>query len=238
MQLGVMARRAARSEGRGGRSGVRRVLAACLLVALAACAQTGGETASCPPAAADDAARDLEVYRRAEADRAAQLEREVARLREDLRNAEETLVEAESGLRGAHTRAEAVSRLAEAGIQVDRAADRAPWRADAVTEARAKLSEAERQLDAGRIGSAVFFASRASRIAATLLAEAEEVGKADAHFVKGSRVNLRESPSLDAAVVGVLTGGFPVFPEGSQAEWTFVRTTSGQVGWVHTDLLR
>jgi Bacterial SH3 domain len=236
MELGAaMARRAARPERRRRSGGVRQALGACLLAVLTGCAHTVG---SCPPPDADSSTRDLEVYRRAEADRAAQLEREVARLREDLRNAEGTLVEAESGLRGTHTRAEAVSLLAEAGIQVDRAADRAPWRADAVAEARAKLSEAERQLDAGRIGSAVFFASRASRIAATLLAEADEVAKADARFVKGSRVNLRQSPSLEAEVVGVLAAGLPVFPEGSQEEWTFVRTASGQVGWVHSSLLR
>ena len=91
-----------------------------------------------------------------------------------------------------------MSQLAGARIQVGRAAQRAPWRDDAIAEARGKLDEAGRQLDAGHIGSAIFFVSRASRIATTLLAEADRVGRsAGRRFVKGDRVNLRAEPSAE-----------------------------------------
>ena len=116
---------------------------------------------------------------------------------------------------------------------------RAPWRAEAVDEARTKLDEADRELGAGHIGSAVFFVSRASRIAATLLAEAELVGKTPTtRYVKGGRVNLRAEPTTESPVVAVLPVELPVFPEADTGEWVLVRTVSGKVGWVHASLLR
>jgi len=180
-----------------------------------------------------------EVYRRAEADRVKLLEHEVERLRDDVRSAEETLVAVESGMRGAQTRTELVSQQAEARIQLDRAAKRAPWRADEVAEARAKLDESDRQLAEGHVGSAIFFVSRASRIAATLLAEADRVSKTPGAFaVKASRANLRAAPSTDGEVLAVLQPELPVFQEGKEGEWALVRTVSGQVGWVNARLLR
>ena len=182
---------------------------------------------------------DLGVYRRADADRMKLLELEIDRLQADLRAAEQALVAVESGMRGGQTRAEAVSMLAEARIEVDRAAMRAPWRAEAVAEARSKLDEADRELGAGHIGSAVFFVSRASRIAATLLAEADLVGKTPTtRYVKGGRVNLRAEPNTESPVVAVLPVELPVFPETDTGEWVLVRTVSGKVGWVHASLLR
>jgi hypothetical protein len=180
-----------------------------------------------------------EVYRRADADRVTLLEHEVERLRADVRSAEEALVAVESGMRGAQTRTEAVSKLAEARIEVGRAAKRAPWRTDAVAEARAKLDEAERQLGEGHVGSAIFFVSRASRIAETLLAEADLVGKTPGtRYVRSGRVNLRAEPNTDSEVLAVLPVDLPVFPESDDGEWTLVRTVSGQVGWVSGRLLR
>ena len=166
------------------------------------------------------------------------LERENERLRADLRAAEETLLAVESGMRGEQRGAEAVSMLAEARIQVDRAAKRAPWRSSTAAEARAKLDEAERQLAAGHIGSAIFFVSRASRIAAGLDAEAELVSRSPgARNVKSHRVNLRAQPNTESEVLAVLSSQLPVFVEGTEGEWALVRTVSGQVGWVRGDLL-
>jgi hypothetical protein len=182
---------------------------------------------------------DPEIYRRAEAERTKALEREVERLRADLQDAEAALVSMESGLRGAQTRAEAVSSLAEARIQVDRAAKRVPWRADAVTEAQSKLDEADRQLAENHIGAAIFFASRASRIAGSVLAEASRVEKsAGTRWVKASRANLRAEPRKDASVVAVLPAGIPVFHEQTVGEWLLVRTSAGQVGWVNAAVVK
>jgi hypothetical protein len=167
------------------------------------------------------------------------LELEVDRLQADLRAAEEALVAVESGMRGGQTRAEVVSMLAEARIEVDRAARRAPWRAEAVAEARAKLDEADRELAAGHVGSAVFFVSRASRIATTLVAEAELAGRTPTtRWVKGRRVNLRSEPTTESRVVTVMPADLPVFPESDAGAWVLVRTVSGKVGWVHASLLR
>jgi hypothetical protein len=219
---------------------VRRLVVPLLAALLGACAQAP-PPAPPPPAAADaeTPAADAAVYRRADADRLKLLELEVERLRADLRAAEETLMAVDSGLRRAQTRAEAVSRLAEARIRVDRAGESAPWRQDSVAEARQKLDEAERELAADHVGSAVFLVSRAARIAETLIAEAELAAReASTRYVGGARVNLRAEPTTDAAVVAVLPRELPVFPEAESGEWLLVRTVTGKVGWIHAPLLR
>lgn len=215
-------------------------LAAVAAAALAAsgCSLHGGsapEPAPAPPAASTP---DPSVYRRADADRLKLLEAEVERLSADLRAAEGTLVAVESGLRGTQSRAEVVSRLAEARIEVDRAGKRAPWRSEAVAEARQKLDEADRQLADGHVGSAIFFVSRASRVAATLQHEADLAESAPrTRSIRASRVNLRAEPDADSKVLAVLPAQLPVFPESEAGEWVLVRTVSGKVGWVHASLL-
>jgi len=180
-----------------------------------------------------------EVYRRADAARVKALELEVERLSADVRAAEETLVAVESGLRGAQTRSEAVSRIAEARIEVERAAMRTPWRAARAAEAREKLDEADRQLAANRVGSAIFFASRAWRMAAVLQDEAERVSKTPGmRFVGVRRLNLRAGPDAASEVLAVLHANLPLFAEGDESEWVLVRTPNGQVGWVHARYLR
>ncbi len=179
-----------------------------------------------------------EILRRADADRVQALEVEVERLRADLRDAEETLLAVESGMRGAQGRAEAVSALAETRIQVDRAARRAPWRIEDAEEARAKLAEAERQLAAQHVGPTVFFVSRARRIAESLTADADRVrANPNTAFVRGNRVNLRRGPSQAEAVLKTLPARFPVFVEGQEGDWSLVRTATGHVGFVRSDLL-
>ena len=179
-----------------------------------------------------------EIYERAGVDRATQLELEAERLRADLREAEEAMVAIESGLRGVLGRADAVSTLAESRIAVERASRNVPWRRERVVEARQKLEEAERQFQAGHTGSAVFFASRARRIAAALNAEAKRVANTPgARFINGRRVNLRAGPSTEDRILHILVGSTPVFPEREDGEWVLVLTPSGQVGWVHRSLL-
>ena len=181
---------------------------------------------------------DIEVYHRAETDRAARLAQEVERLQADLQRAEEALVLAESGLRGDHSRADAVSNLAEARIRVERATVAAPWRPTEIAEARAKLAEAERQVEQGHFGAALFFVYRARRVAETLEAEAKQVyATQGTRFVKSVRVNLRAGPSTEDPVLAVLSEGTPVFPERSERDWLLVRASTGSVGWVHASLL-
>ena len=182
---------------------------------------------------------DSALYQSASADRATQFEREVARLHADLDQAEQQLVAIESGIRSTHTRADAVSAIADSRIAVGRAQRRAPWRTDDIAEARLKLEEAERQLQAGHSGSAVFFASRAGRVASDLNAEAAEVERhGETLFVDAPRVNLRSGPSTDHRVVVVLGAATPVFPQRFEGEWLLVRTVTGPVGWVHSTLVR
>jgi hypothetical protein len=194
-----------------------------------ACASGG------PPPPADDA----EIYRRAGSERVSRLEREVERLRADLAEAEQELVAAESGLRGSRSRADAISALAEARIQVERAAQRAPWRAPLLKEAEEKLDEAERLVEARNFGSAIFFASRAARIARNALEEARMAeSESGARIISGRRVNLRDGPSTQHAVLAVLLVGTPVFPEREEGDWVLLRTADGPVGWVHHSLIR
>jgi hypothetical protein len=212
-------------------------LAACL--ALTSCAslfdaRSNPPSAHPPRLAGDDAA----IYQRVEQERAEHLEHEVERLRADLRHAEESMVAIESGLRGVPTRADAVSALAEARIAVERGGQSAPWREREAREAQDKLEEAERQFQAEHFGSAVFFASRARRIADTLNEEGGKVARSsEARFVVAPRANLRAGPSPAAQVLDVLTEATPVFSERKEESWVLLRTPSGQVGWVHQSLL-
>ena len=216
------------------------LLAALALGSLACQGSGPGRNGSWWFSSSDDAerSREIEVYRRAEAERIEFFEREIKRLRDDLARAEASIVAMESGLKGSQSRADAVSAIAEARIALDRVTKRVPWRKDRVEEARTKLAEAQRQLDLDHVGSAVFFASRAHGITESLAQEADLVaGWPGVRVVAGERVNLRAGPSIDHPVLAVLAHETPVFPERGEGEWTLVRTPSGQVGWVHGGLL-
>jgi len=196
--------------------------------------------ASHPPAAA--APREAAVrivYRKARDDRTKLLERELTRLRADLAEAEQALVMAESGLRGSHSRADAVATVAAARIRVARARARAPWTAPQLAEATEKLHEAEQQTEAGHLGSAIFFASRAERIARDALEEAR-IAEAEPGALRVSvrHANLREGPSTAQPVLAVLGQGTPVFSEQERGDWLLVRTARVKVGWIHHSLLR
>jgi SH3 domain-containing protein len=225
---------------------MRRSRAPLLIVGLALACQSSGSGSSrswwfSAPDDTNEAVEnkaEIEVYRRAEAERVEFFEREITRLREDLARAEASIVAMESGLRGSQSRADAVSGLAEARIALDRVSRRVPWRQDRVEEARAKLTEGQRQLELDHVAAAVFFASRAQGIADSLAQEASLVaGWPGLRVVAGERVNLRAGPSRDHAVLAVLAHDTPVLPERGEGDWTLVRTPSGQVGWVHAPLL-
>jgi len=223
------------------------VLAGSLVACLApfGCAFLGSLGLAGSPAPSDPslaaielAKREPEFYRQAQTERIQVLQREVARLRRDLDEAESAMVAIESGLRGAQTRADAVSALAEARISVERARTTTPWRGAEIAEVTDKLEEAERQFQAGNPGSAVFFASRAQRIADWLSEEGRRVaGTKEARIVTAPRVNLRAGPSTTDAVLAVLSETTLVLPQRSKGEWVLVRTLDGVAGWVHASLL-
>jgi len=182
--------------------------------------------------------QQIQLFRQAETERAARLASEIERLKADLVTAESALVEAESGLAGSHTRADAVSQLAVARIQVERASSRAPWRADDVAIARRKLEEAERQVTEGRFGAALFFVYRARRVADGVLVEADQVHRTrGAHLVRARRVNLRAGPSVNEPIMAVLSAGTPVFPQHEDGDWILVQVSSGPSGWIHRRLV-
>jgi hypothetical protein len=216
-------------------------LLACL--ALAGCAAFGSlfSPDEPPPPAAPDpalAAHDAEVYRQAQIEQIHFLEREVQRLRDELLEADGAMVAIESGLRGAQSRADAVSALAEARISVERARTSAPWRSAELAELTDKLEEAERQFQSGNAGSAVFFASRAKRVADALAEEARRRANArGTRRITAPRANLRAGPSTGDAVLLVLGQSTPVLPQRSDGEWVLVRTPDGAAGWVHASLL-
>jgi hypothetical protein len=230
------------------RRGVQAAGVAALSLQLAACATPDGlrfgdcELAPAPapaPSTCEQSDAVTEIYARAGGDRTSRLELEVERLQADLLEAEESLVAIESGLLGVQGRADAASTIAESRIEVTRAARSAPWSVEPIEEARKKLDEAERQFQTGHSGSAVFFASRARRIAAALNDEAKRVANTPGtRFVDGRRVNLRAGPSTQDEIVAVLVDSTPVFPERREAGWLMIRTNAGMVGWIHSSLVR
>ncbi len=163
-------------------------------------------------------------------ERLARLTQENAKLQADLEAAEAALVEAELRLSGSHTRADAVSTLAMTRIQVERAMSLAPWRADEIKVARTKLDEAARQVEENRFGAALFFVSRARRVAESILAETDdgEVG-----LIGVQRVNLRAGPSTRESILSVLSFGTQVLLQGVEGEWVLVQVSEGPVGWIH-----
>jgi len=215
---------------------------AALCLQATACSTLEGPQAAAPapePDACEQTIEVTEIYARADDDRASGLELDVERLRADLLEAEASLVAIESGLIGVHGRADAASTLAESRIEIARAARGAPWSVERIEEARKKLDEAERQFQAGHSGSAVFFASRARRIAKALNDEARRVANTPGtRFVDGARVNLRKGPSTRDEIVAVLVDSTPLFPERRDAGWLLVRTHAGSVGWIHASLVR
>lgn len=179
-----------------------------------------------------------QLFREAETERASHLMHEIVRLQADLKTAESALVDAESGLAGSHTRADAISSLATARIQILRAESRAPWRASEIEDARGKLEEAERQVEEGRFGAALFFVYRARRVADSILDEVEIVSRrGGARLIRAKRVNLRSGPSVSEPILSVLTHGTPVFPQADEGDWILVQVSSGPSGWIHRRLV-
>jgi hypothetical protein len=184
------------------------------------------------------AAEQAELFRQAETDRAKHLSSEIARLQTDLETAESALVEVESGIAGSNGRADAVSSLAVTRIQVERAASRGPWREVDIAGAREKLEEAERQVDEGRFGTALFFVYRARRVAEGVLAEATQVMEAgNARLIRAKRVNLRVGPATDETVLSVLHADTPVVPQAREGDWALVQVTGGAAGRLHVSFL-
>ena len=193
---------------------------------------------ACPQTDAIVNVEQAQIFREAETERAGQLLQEISRLQADLKTAEAALVEAESGLAGSHTRADAVSSLATTRIQIERASSRAPWRSVEIAGAREKLEEAERQVQESRFGAALFFVYRARRVAESILEEAEVIARnGSARLIRGARVNLRAGPSTNETVLSVLMGGTPVFPQVSEGDWVLVQVSGGPAGWIHRQLV-
>ena len=198
----------------------------------------GESTDSCSPTNAIVNVEQALLFREAETERAAQLMQEISRLQTDLETAENALVEAESGLAGSHTRADAVSSIATTRIQILRAESRAPWRAEEIVDAKVKLEEAERQVAEGRFGAALFFVYRARRVAESVLDEAEIIDRnGSARLIRGARVNLRAGPTTNEAILSVLSRGTPVFPQANEGEWVLVQVSGGPSGWIHRGLV-
>ena len=196
------------------------------------------ESDACPNAQAIANVEQAQLFRQAETERATQLIREIARLQADLKTAESVLVEAESGLAGTHSRADAVSSLAVVRIQVERAAASAPWRAKEVAGARNKLDEAERQVQESRFGAALFFVYRARRVAESILDEVDLVQRdGNVQLIQASRANLRAGPSTTESILSVLSLGTPVFTQANEGEWVLVQVIGGPVGWIHRRLV-
>ncbi len=209
-----------------------------LAISMSACAALAPPPEA-PPAPVSPVPCEDSIFRRASEQQSSYFESEAKRLEADLRQAETAMITIESGMRSHQSRADAVSMLAESRISVERAARNVPWRATEVADALSKLDEAERQLLADHLGTAVFFASRAHRIADKLNAEAELVAaNQGTRFIRAQRVNLRSGPSTEHKIMGVLTHQTPVLTERHQDSWWLVRTLSGQVGWVHATLLQ
>ena len=189
----------------------------------------------------DDASKSnivTKVILKADTKRIEQLEREIVRLKAELVRAEDTLVAVESGLQSGYTRADAVTSMAEAQIQLEKTAGRAPWHADMISQAQDKLKTAQSHIESGRFGAGLFFVYRVKSIVKDINDEAEAIRTSPSLlFVSMKRANLRGGPSTNHKVITTLTQDTPLFREDRSGSWVLVRTLSGTVGWIHAGLL-
>lgn len=178
------------------------------------------------------------VILKADTKRIEQLEREIARLQAELARAEDTLVAVESGLQSGYTRADAVSSMVEAQIQLEKTAARSPWHVDMINKAQDKLKSAQSHIDAGRFGAGLFFVYRVNSIVNVINDETKVIRTSPSLlFVSKKRANLRDGPSTNYKVITTLTQDTPLFREDRSEGWVLVRTHSGMVGWIHAGLL-
>jgi hypothetical protein len=166
--------------------------------------------------------------------RGERLEREIERLRTDLRHAEQALGTRESAV-APPGRTDAVSAHADARTRVDIAADLLPADSATLKEAQRALLESEYHLLAKNYSTSLFYAGRARRGADSLILNAD--GEPVTLRVTGSHVRLRGEPNTSSDVRGMLQREARVAPEGRDGDWVRVRTESGDVGWVHESLL-
>lgn len=173
--------------------------------------------------------------------RIAELEATVQRLRYDLDAAEDTLLSTESGLQASLGRADTVARLAETQILFRHVADLNPRRQDLLTVAKTKLDQADRHIDESNFGAAIFFIQRGERILRSLQEQTERLASAENAYVVQvgtGTANLRAAPSTNAVILLSLERGTPVYREESSGGWILVRTSEGQVGWIHGNLVQ
>lgn len=221
----------------------------CILLLASGCASQGStgsgsvtraehEALRAELASKDRQLQQLQLDLARQSRRADRLTRDAERLRADIEDAEQALVSLEAGLKGMHTRADAVSALADARILVARAAQQTPWRADSIQRARDKLDEAERHIEEKYFGSAVFFTARGRRLAEEVLAQGRALREdPSTRFVRPGRANVRGHPSLDAEVVVVLERGTPVTVRGRENGWVRIVTRDDSGGWIYGELL-
>ncbi|MFZ0487250.1 MAG: SH3 domain-containing protein [Arenicellales bacterium] len=218
------------------RSTGTRLLGAVLCASLAACAEAPAK----PPSQTDEEppAVEAEFVHKADEERVRALEREVDRLKADLVRAEDALVTVESRLQSSYSRANTVSSLAEAHMQLNKASGIAPWQSHKIEEAQHKLDIAQKQIDNEYFGAAMFFIYRANRIVEELNYEVKLVETTpQTMFINRPRVNLRSGPSTEDEVLTVLAKGAPVIRETRQDDWILIRTLTGFVGWVYHSLV-
>ena len=105
--------------------------------------------------------------------------------------------------------------------------------------AKTKLKQADRHIGESNFGAAIFFIQRGERILRSLQEQTERLANAEnAYAVQADIANLRAAPSTDAVILLTLERDTPVFREESSGEWLLVRTLTGQVGWIHGNLVQ
>lgn len=167
----------------------------------------------------------------------------LAQMREDLLAAVEEATESAPGATPRATSAEAIARLAEAKIAVEKGHQFPLARevADHLAAADRMVAAAGRQVEAGNYTGAIYFSRSAQRTVegAMRLARIEAERSGRLLTVALASANLRQGPSREANTVSRLGQGTRVISLGKQGEWVKVYVLeSGAVGWMHASLLK
>jgi uncharacterized protein YgiM (DUF1202 family) len=172
-------------------------------------------------------------------------------LRRDMDRALDDVLASKASLRGLNNRALAISRIAEVRVQMESASGHGnPEVAARLSDANALLTRADRTLEEGNYGGAVYLADRAAelvRYAGTIWeAATRQTGEAaglipivPARTVEVAvTANLRSGPGTARSRVGTAEPGTRLQAVGRLGEWFQVETQGGRTAWIHRATVR
>jgi hypothetical protein len=183
--------------------------------------------------------------------RAAVAEEQHEALRREMDRALDDLLASKASSHGMRNRALAISRIAEVRVQLRGVGRRdEPEVAGRLRRAESLLARADRTLEEGNYGGAVYLADRAgdlvqhARTVAEVAAQQTSEGAGLIPIVPPRTIevvvgaNLRQGPDTAQERVGAAQAGTRLVAVARRGDWFEVETTEGRTAWIHRATVR